>query len=280
MIFLSTGGFRKNSAFKTSRYYLKNNIKNIELSSGLHSKNILTELNKLKRKANIRIHNYFPPPKIPFVLNLCSRNSLNLKKTINHIKQGIVLAKKTNSKYYSFHAGFRFDPEIKELGKKISKKKLMSKSMAYKIFFQRLIKINEFAKKNKIKLLVENNVISEKNLKEFRVNPFLLTNPKEIKKFFSNLDNNIGLLFDVAHFKVSSNSEKFDLKRGYKKIYKYIKAIHLSDNDGKADTNSTIKKNSWFLKILKKNLDYYSIEVYSKNIKLLKSQINLIKNHL
>ena len=127
---------------------------------------------------------------------------------------------------------------------------------------------------------MENNVISEKNLKEFRVNPFLLTNPKEIEKFFSNLDNNIGLLFDVAHFKVSSNSEKFDLKRGYKKIYKYIKAIHLSDNDGKADTNSTIKKNSWFLKILKKNLDYYSIEVYSKNIKLLKSQINLIKNHL
>ena len=280
MIFLSTGGFRKNSAFKTSRYYLKNNIKNIELSSGLHSKNILTELNKLKRKANIRIHNYFPPPKIPFVLNLCSRNSSNLKKTINHIKQGIVLAKKTNSKYYSFHAGFRFDPEIKELGKKISKKKLMNKSMAYKIFYQRLIKINEFAKKNKIKLLVENNVISEKNLKEFRVNPFLLTNPKEIEKFFSNLDNNIGLLFDVAHFKVSSNSEKFDLKRGYKKIYKYIKAIHLSDNDGKADTNSIIKKNSWFLKILKKNLDYYSIEVYSKNIKLLKSQINLIKNHI
>lgn len=280
MIFLSTGGFRKNSAFKTSRYFLKNNIKNIELSSGAHSKNMLTELNKLKRIANIRIHNYFPPPKIPFVLNLCSRNNLNLKKTINHIKQGIILAKKTNSKYYSFHAGFRFDPDIKELGKKISKKKLMNKDTAYKIFHQRLTKINEFAKKNKIKLLVENNVISEKNFEEFRVNPFLLTNPKEIKKFFSNLDKNIGLLLDVAHFKVSSNSEKFDLKKGYKQIYKYIKAIHLSDNNGKADTNSKIKKNSWFLKILKKKLDYYSIEVYSKNIKLLKSQINLIKNHI
>lgn len=280
MIFLSTSGFRKNSAFKTSKYYLKNNIKNIELSSGSYTKNTFSELNKLKRKANIRIHNYFPPPKIPFVLNLCSKNKSNLKKTINHIEQGILLAKKTNSKYYSFHAGFRFDPEIKELGKKIYKKKLMNKSIAYKIFRQRLIKLNKFAKKNRIKLLVENNVISEKNLKEFKVNPFLLTNPKEIKKFFSNLDNNIGLLLDVAHFKVSSCSEKFDLKKGYKKIYKYIKAIHLSDNDGKADTNSAIKKNSWFLKILKKNLDYYSIEVYSKNIKLLKAQINLIKNHI
>ncbi len=280
MIFLSTGGFKKNSAFKTSKYFLKNNIKNIELSSGLYSKNTVIELNKLKRLANLRIHNYFPPPKEPFVLNLCSRNKSNLKKTINHIKQGILLAKKTNSKYYSFHAGFRFDPEVKELGKKISKKKLMNKSLAYKIFYERLIKINKFAKRNKIRLLVENNVVSYKNLKEFKLNPFLLTNPKEIKKFFTNLDNNIGLLLDVAHFKVSSNSEKFNLKKGYKHIYKYIKAIHLSDNDGKSDTNSVIKKNSWFLKILKKNLDYYSIEVYSKDIKLLKSQINLIEKYI
>lgn len=280
MIFLSTGGFRKNSAFKTSKYFLKNNIKNIELSSGSYSKNLSTELNILKKIANIRIHNYFPPPKVPFVLNLCTRNELNLKKTISHIKQGILLAKKTNSKYYSFHAGFRFDPEIKELGKKISKKKLMSKSLAYKVFYERLIKINKFAKKNNIKLLVENNVISDKNFREFKENPFLLTNPKEIKKFFSKLDSNIGLLLDVAHFKVSSNTEKFNLKKGYKQIFKFIKAIHLSDNNGKADTNSKIRKDSWFLKILKKNLDYYSIEVYSKSIKLLKSQINLIKKNI
>lgn len=128
--------------------------------------------------------------------------------------------------------------------------------------------------------MVENNVISDKNFREFKENPFLLTNPKEIKKFFSKLDSNIGLLLDVAHFKVSSNSEKFNLKKGYKQIFKFIKAIHLSDNNGKADTNSKIKKDSWFLKILKKNLDYYSIEVYSKNIKLLKSQINLIKKNI
>ncbi len=280
MIFLSTGGFRNKTAFHTSSLYLKNNIKNIELSGGLYSKNIIKELQKLSKISNLRLHNYFPPPKQPFVLNLCSTKKENVNKTIKHIKQGIVLAKKTGSKYFSFHAGFRFDPKVEELGKKMSKQEILSKEFAYKIFRKRVISLNKFAKKNNIKLLIENNVISEKNIKIFKKNPFLLTNPKDIKFFFKNIDENIGLLLDVAHFKVSSNSEKFNLKKGYFEIYPFIKAIHLSDNNGKEDTNSLIKNSSWFLKILKKELDYYSIEVYSKNIRQLKNQINLVKKYL
>lgn len=280
MIFLSTGGFKYKTAFETSILYLKNNIKNIELSGGIYSSKFSKEIKKLKKISNLRLHNYFPPPKKPIVLNLCSVKKENIKKTISHIKKGIVLAKKTNSKYFSFHAGFRFDPDISQLGKKMSKQKLLDKQTAYEIFKTRVLYLNKFAKQNNIQLLIENNVISQKNIKVFKKNPFLLTNPMEIKKFFTNLDPNIGLLLDVAHLKVSSKSERFNLKKAYFDIYPYVKAIHLSDNNGKEDSNSLIKNNSWFLKILKKNLDYYSIEVYVNDIKKLKNQIELVKKYL
>jgi len=280
MIFLSTGGFKNKTAFESACLYNSYKIKNVELSAGKFSPNIKNELKILKKMAKIKLHNYFPPPEKPIVLNLCSTNRNNISKTISHIKNSIILTNKIDGKYFSFHAGFRFDPMVSQLGKKMSKKKLLDKKIAYKLFRKRIIYLNKFAKKYKVKLLIENNVISKKNIKVFGENPFLLTNPKEIIDFFRDLDPNVGLLLDVAHLKVSSNSEKFNLIEGYKKIYPLIDAFHLSDNNGEEDSNSIIKKNSWFLKRLKKNLDYYSIEVYIDDIKKLKKQIELVNKYL
>jgi sugar phosphate isomerase/epimerase len=280
MIYVSTGFFRDRTAYQTSLFFIKNKIKHIELSSGKYSDNFHSELNALKKKINLRIHNYTPPPKIPFVLNLCSDDRYILRKTINHIKNGIVLAKKTNSKYFSFHAGFRFDPKISQLGRKFKKVKLISKKVALKVFKSRVKLLNKFAKKNRITLLIENNVFSKKTKKAFKENPFLLTNSKDIISFFNGLDKNIRLLLDVGHLKVSSFTEGFNLKSEHNAVLPYIAAYHLSENNGKEDSNKLINKNSWFLSFLKKRLDYYSLEVDEKNIMEIKNQILLLKKYL
>ena len=57
----------------------------------------------------------------------------------------------------------------------------------------------------------------------------------------------------------------------------YIKGYHLSDNNGLRDSNKEFTTKSWFYDKLKKNVKYISIEVYTKNIKKLKSLQNLIK---
>ena len=49
-IFLSTGGFSKQKPVDTANLFLKNNIVNIELSSGKHSNQNLNEIIKLKKK--------------------------------------------------------------------------------------------------------------------------------------------------------------------------------------------------------------------------------------
>ena len=160
---------------------------------------------------------------------------------------------------------------------------LISKKEAIKIFFERVVKLSKFANKHGVKLFIENNVISKKNLKRFRSNPFLLTTPSEIISFFNKLPknlNNIGLLLDVAHLKVSSRTLKFNLQKSHKSLRKYINAYHLSDNNGIEDSNKKFSKNAWFWKYFKKNTDFITIEVYNASDKDYSNLVNIVEKKL
>ena len=84
MIFVSTGGISNKPAYETSKLLIRNGIRNIELSGGSYDKDNLSELKKLKSEANFKVHNYFPPPEVPFVFNLGSSDAEILKKSKNH----------------------------------------------------------------------------------------------------------------------------------------------------------------------------------------------------
>tara|TARA_B100000963_G_scaffold29270_1_gene21684 strand:- start:11017 stop:11868 length:852 start_codon:yes stop_codon:yes gene_type:complete len=281
MIFISTGGFNQKKGTQAYRYLREKGFKNIEFSGGKFIKNFNKKIKDYKN--NSQIHNYFPPPKKPFVLNLSSKNKVISSKSINLVKKNIINSKKIGSKFYSFHAGFRIDPNFKELGKQINNRMLISKKEAMKIFFERVVKLSKFANKHGVKLFIENNVISKKNLKRFRSNPFLLTTPSEIISFFNKLPknlNNIGLLLDVAHLKVSSRTLKFNLQKSHKSLRKYINAYHLSDNNGIVDSNKKFSKNAWFWKHFKKNTDFITIEVYNASDKDYSNLVNIVEKKL
>ena len=200
--------------------------------------------------------------------------------SLKQIKKSILLARQMKSKYFSFHAGFRIDPKPKNLGKKFKYFQLLDRDTALGLFKKNLLIINEYAKKNKIKILVENNVITKKNLELFKDNPLLLTNPKEILSFFKSIPKDIGLLLDVGHLKVSSKSENFNLVNAMRKLNKLTKGYHLSENNSYEDQNKPFAKNVWFYKHLKKDLTYYTIEAYTKNINLLLKLKNDLENHI
>ena len=229
---------------------------------------------------NLRPHNYFPPPKKKFVINLASKDKKIVSMSLKQIKKSILLTKQMKGKYFSFHAGFRIDPDAKSLGKKFKFYKLLERSVALRIFKKNLLKVNKYAKKRKVKILVENNVITKKNLYLFKDNPLLLTNPKEITNFFKQLPKDIGLLLDVGHLKVSSKSENFDLKNAIIKLNKLTKGYHLSENNSFADQNKPFVKKVWFYKYLKKNLDYYTIEAYTKNINQLREIKSILEKYI
>ena len=264
-VFVSTGFFKKLSPDEVMHIFYRNQIFDLEFSGGKYiDLKEIKNLTKFSKQINLRIHNYFPPPKKSFVINLASNDKNILKNSIKQIKKSILLARKFKNKYFSFHAGFRIDPKVNKLGKRFNKYKMTDKTLAEKIFHDNLIKINKFATKNKIKLLIENNVLTKENLNRFGENPLLLTNPKDIINFFKRLPKNIGLLLDTGHLKVSSKTEKFNHTQAIKKLNSIVTGYHLSDNNFIVDSNEAITHKSWFLKSLKKKLNYYTIEVYKK----------------
>jgi len=280
-IYISTGGYKKKSADQTAEVFINNNIKEIELSGGVHDPNLINNLTKyLDSGVKFQIHNYFPPPRKPFIINLASTDEDIRRLSLNHIFTAIKCCEKLNAKSYSFHAGFLCDFTISEIGKKIKKRSLFNKMQSIDLFLECLNQISKFAFDHGINIMVENNVVSKKNLLEFEKSPFLMCNPQETYDIMKSSPENVKLLVDVAHLKVSSKSLNFQPKEFFLKCNDYISGYHLSDNNGFEDTNEKIDEKSWFWEYLKKNLDYYSLEIYGETIESLKKIKTICQNKL
>jgi sugar phosphate isomerase/epimerase len=277
MIYVSTGGVPNRTAYETACEFFDSNIFNCELSGGLFQENIKESLINLKSKGNIQLHNYFPPPKIPLVMNLASKDSNVVQATINHIENAIKLSHEIGNNIYSFHAGYLVDPKVDELGRRVQKQLLSNRKEALHNFIDNVNNLALYAKKLNITLLIENNVLSHNNYKCFGKNPFLMVDQKECEYVMRNTMDNVFLLIDVAHLKVSANSLNFDKLEFLKKVSPWVRAYHLSENNGLADTNESVRETSWFWPYISKNLDYYSLEIYGKNSEQLADQVKLTK---
>ena len=73
-IYISTGSIENKTIQQTIEFLSKNGIKNIELSGGEHDPDIFQKLLNYKNEISFMLHNYFPPPKVPFTLNLATLN--------------------------------------------------------------------------------------------------------------------------------------------------------------------------------------------------------------
>ena len=277
MIYLSTGGF-KNYTFKEAISHLaKEGINAFELSGGLFTKNLLDELKLLGSKYSLALHNYFPPPKIPFVFNLGSLNEFIAAKSIEHAKNAINCSSIVGSNYYSFHAGYLIDPMINELGQKINKRVINDRDESKRLFIDRVNHLSNFADKKNIKLMIENNVLSYKNFKEFGDNPLLMVDQEETHEVLNKTNKNVGLLIDVAHLKVSAKTLKFSRDEYMAEFKNKVFGYHFSENNGLEDSNEIITRESWFWELINKDVDYFSLEIYNEQPKALKQQIDLTK---
>lgn len=280
MIYLSTGGFSELTFCEVSKLFDNKIVKGLELSSGKYSQTLQNDLLEVSKRFDIAMHNYFPVPKTPFVFNLASFDSEILEKSMEHARNAIALTAKFGGSVYSFHAGYLLDPDVNELGARIKSKKLNSRSEGLLHFIRNVNELSSFAKKFNISLLIENNVLSAANMESFGCNPLLMTDPTETKSIFDKVDSNVKLLIDVAHLKVSANTLKYDPVKFIKDFSAITKGYHISDNNGLEDSNEEFSRESWFVKHIRKDLSYYSIEVYEKDVCVLEKQYALLMDIL
>lgn len=282
MIYVSTGGLKEKTTTESIRQLTEHGVFQLELSGGKYEANLVNQLKRLisALSLSIQVHNYFPPPEHSFVFNLASADIDIEDLSMKHAMRSILLANTLETYRYSFHAGFLIDPKPSELGKKINKYPLSDRRKGIDRFVNRVNTLSKYAKELGVTLLIENNVLSQDNYKHFGEDPLLMTGPSEASEIMNATEPNVKMLLDVAHLKVSANTLGFDPTDMFDKCHESIEAYHLSDNDGLEDQNNEVKKSSWFWPYLNKELDYYSLEVYTREYSKLLSQIDLTNNML
>ena len=280
-VFVSSGAF---SGIKSLEQLLpvceSYQIMNIELASGLKANENLVQTLKFKNKLNFLLHNYFPAPSRPFVLNLADLNSDNRNRSITFVENALKTCSACNIPFYSVHAGFVANLTPDDLGRPERQKFDITQSqyeLSLTYFAHSICKLSKLAKSLGVKLLIENNVHA---VPDSKLSHLLLSTTEDICRFFEQYsDENLGFLLDVAHLKVSSNHLDFDRYAAIECLSPWISALHLSDNDGYRDTNDLCRTDSWFWEPINQNCTNSVVpilESYRLQPDQIKRQIDLI----
>lgn len=245
MIYVSSACVKAPTIKESIEILVSHGICNIELSGGTnYYEGIEEDLLELKEKHCLHLlcHNYFPPPPIPFVLNIASLDEKVSELSVQHILKAIDLSKALGVSKFGFHAGFIIDIPLEEIGKKIEQKPLFDRDKAFEKFCSNYKVIAEYAK-NDIELYVENNVLSLSNYENYSpINPFFITDFEGYQEFKEAID--IKILLDVAHLKVSTQVLDKNFGEELQYLSKTTDYIHISDNDGCHDKNQHLSDDS------------------------------------
>ncbi len=250
MIYISSSCIKKHNIAEVISCLALNGMQTIELSGGTdYYSDIESDLLDLKNKYQLSYvcHGYFPPPKIPFVVNLASCNDQVYKQSLEHYENCVEMLKHIDCGVLSVHAGFLIEIATDELGGGLNDQTHYEEEQAYDRFCSAYKYIAGLCAENNIALYLENNVLNAENYKRFGNHDYLMmTNYDSIMKLRSQLEFN--LLLDLAHLHVSSRALGLDYLEECEKLKDYVRWIHISENDGIFDEHKPLKNDSAIMK--------------------------------
>lgn len=218
---------------------------------------------------NYIIHHLFPPPDDPIIINLASVNIEILKKSLEQIKRSIDFCVSHNIHLFSFHAGFRGDPDNNF---RFNFNNLPKYDKSYDIFRDSILEILNYAEKRNIKIAIENNVLADYNLINSKNNVLLMCKLCEFENLFEEINSNfIGLLLDLGHLKVTAQSLNFNAEEFIIQLKEKIVAIHLHENNSLVDNHEKFEKSDWIIEVSDK---------YFKNSKIPFVVESIFKNEM
>lgn len=226
------------------------------------------------------VHNYFPAPAIPFVLNLASGDPLIRIQSIEHVLKGLRWSKQANAPFYCAHAGFCIDPRPEDLGQKLKQSTIkIDREKHWNLFTDSIRIILPLAEALDLDFYIENNVTAKMNLNVHGESPLLCSDPKEMQRLIKEINHpRLGILLDTAHLKVSANALNFSPTEAVKLVAPYVRAIHHSDNAGELDNNQPIEAGYWFSQFMPifSNIPHV-LEVKKQSITAIKAQIAMLR---
>jgi sugar phosphate isomerase/epimerase len=229
------------------------------------------------------MHNYFPPPAEPFVLNLASQNVTNLERSRRFCAQALFHSAALRAPFYSVHCGFLAEFSANSLGRKLEYHDVASYEVSYQTFCNSLRELLPIAKQHGMQLLVEPNVVARRNLVEGRNQLLMLATPREFSRLLDDFpDPALGILLDLGHLKVTAQTLNFTIEEFLSAVASRVEAFHVHDNDGILDQHRPIQNESWTLDLLREPMfsakamvveaAFPSIEALATHVRWLESE--------
>jgi sugar phosphate isomerase/epimerase len=288
--YVSTGAFHARSLPAIIDEAEALGLSHLELSSGCdplpHFETFIPRL--IESSLSFCIHNYFPAPAEPFVLNLGSLDVDVLDRSRKHVARSLELTAMLGGNYYSVHSAFALELTPDLLGRATAQSRaarrtgLLDRNAVRETFVASLQLLSEEAARSGLWLLVENNVLSARYYRAERNNPYLMVTADEIVSVLAEAGApNLGLLLDVAHVRVSARALGFNCAEFMERVGPWTRAFHISENDGLEDQNHAVTAESWFWPYLAAFADRdVVLEVYGLNQSEILSQCALIHRKL
>jgi sugar phosphate isomerase/epimerase len=227
----------------------KHGLAAIELGAGVKVGN---DLDRLFSEDGVQcfIHNYFPPPASSFVLNLASADESVRNRSADLVRAALELSARLGAPFYSVHGGFITDPVgFDGIGFVFPAPASKDEARhAMERFVDTLRGLLKNAAACGVKILIENNVCVQA-----AVGKLLLQESDGFAELFAALpDPNLGMLLDTGHLNVSARTLGFDRGLFVDRVQPYVRAFHVHDNDGTADTHDVVAQGSWVLDVLRR----------------------------
>ena len=221
------------------------------------------------------VHNYFPVPDKPFVLNLAHPETR--ARSVAHCNGAIDLCVRLGIDQYSVHAGFAVNPRPQDLGRQQDHLEPLDFDESRRLFIDGVREVADYARQNGVELLLENNVVAGFNCPSGINKRYHLADMDESAHLLALFDHPaVGMMLDVGHLNVSAVTLGFDPVAFVKRFQAHVRAVQISDNDGTADQNHPVKADSWFWEHVPwDQAAYVSLEVSGQDMESLKAQIDL-----
>lgn len=249
-VYISTSCLANGSdVFPVLETYAKAGLTNVELGASHRYVDSLSSTRFKRYDFSFIAHHYFPPAKESFILNLASQDPVILKRSKNQIRRSIEFCHSLGIELFTFHAGFRVDPNDKL--RFSQEQSIVPYETAFNTFIESVKEVNSYAQDKGVSIAIENNVLSEYNVVDGK-NPFLLLcQAGEFERLWEKISSaNVGILLDLGHLKVTSHWLDFDRYEFIDKVKDRVFAIHIHENNGQVDEHRELDETSWCFEVI------------------------------
>ena len=198
------------------------------------------------------VHNYFPTPAKPFVVNIASLDDKIYHRSVNHLFHAIDFCEEIGAKLYTFHPGFLTDPtgtNPDHTNYDFQFRQQDLRSTNYEKAFERMVeavsKAVDYSYQKGMCLAIETEGSLTKR------DHLLMQRPEEFKHFSRIFSvNDIGINLNIGHLRLAAKAFGFKKEEFVDQISNCIVAMELSHNDGFEDEHRPLQENAWYWKLI------------------------------